>query len=324
MGRNKIIYGGNIKNSLLSYIGDKVSDNTINAYLNSLHNIFRVLGSEPSIDPLLNFDRVKRKLIDKDYQLSTLKNKISSIITFLRASKIDDEKLLDNYSGFIDQLTAKIDRKQQTLSKTPTEKKNWATKEELINIKNNLKNQLSTKSFSFSYLHLYEQYIALSIHINYPLRNELCDALITEKRKFNKIISDYPSMNYIIIDTNKKRVKIVLEKYKTVKTFKDITIDVDEYLSKEIINYYGYLKKFKFHHGIENDWFIINKNGSPLSRNNYTYFFQNIFKKFDKKIGTSLVRKIIASSLYNVPEMKRLESVMGHNLSTQLKYYVKE
>ena len=134
----------------------------------------------------------------------------------------------------------------------------------------------------------------------------------------------HPYYNYIIIDNKNKDVKIVLEKFKTAKTFKNINIDVDKDLSKDIIKYFKVLSDYKKMNSINNDWFLIHKNGDTLSRNNFTIFLNNIFKEYNKKISSSLIRKIVSSSLYNVPEMKRLEKVMGHNLSTQLKYYVKE
>lgn len=324
MGRNKIIYAGGLKETLKSYIGDKVTDSSIDAYTNSLHNIFKVLNKELSIAPLLDFDNVIKLLTEKGYEYSTLKNKISSIITYLKASNVHDDEILMKYADYIDSLTTKIDKRQRTLEKSKTDSENWVTKAELIEIRDILKKNLNIKNLSFGFLHLYEQYICLTIHIIYPFRNELCDALIIDSKNATPAMKDNPNMNYIVVDMNKKKVKIILEKYKTVKTFKDIVIDVDDETAKEIIKYFIYLSNYKHEHEIINDWFIISKTGEKLTRNNYTVFFQHIFEKFNKKIGTSLVRKIIASSLYDVHEMKRLEKVMGHNLNTQLKYYVKE
>ena len=68
---------------------------------------------------------------------------------------------------------------------------------------------------------------------------------------------------------------------------------------------------------------MIDKNGDKISRNGYTQFFQNIFRETGKKIGTSLIRKIIISDAYNAPEIQRLGEFIGHDLGTELKYYVK-
>lgn len=322
MGRITLSYNDDLETVIRNYIGEKVNDSTINAYINSLRNIFKILEVKPSVKPLLHFNNVRDKLVEKGYQLSTIKNKMSSIITYLRANN-ESNNIIQKYTDFIDGLSGKIDRQLKTMDKNPKEKENWLSKEELFEIKDEMKSKLPKTINNFSNLLKWQQYISLAIHLKYPLRNELCDAMICLKTHFKTVQIEFPNLNYIVLDGKNKKCQIILEAYKTVKTFKTIVIDVDEDICKDIFKYNKELKAYKIKNEISNTWFLIDKNGDKISRNGYTQFFQNIFRETGKKIGTSLIRKIIISDAYNAPEIQRLGKFIGHDLGTELKHYVK-
>lgn len=322
MGRIALSYNDDLETIIRNYIGDKVNESSIRAYVNSLRNIFKILDCDVSVKPLLHFKFVRDKLLEKGYQLTTIKNKMSSIITYLRANNADDS-IIQKYTDFIDSLAGKIDRQLKTMDKNPKEKENWLSKDELFDLKNKMKSQLPKTITNFSNLLKWQQYICLDIHLKYPLRNELADAMICLKAHYKTVQDKFPNLNYIVLDTKNKKCQIILEAYKTVKTFKTIIIDVEDDISEEIFKYNRMLKGFKNNNGIYNTWFLIDKNGEKLSRNSYTQFFQSIFKSTGKKIGTSLIRKIIISDAYNAPEIQRLGKFIGHDLGTELKHYVK-
>jgi len=324
MGRTTLIYEDDLETVLKNYIGHKVSESTIKAYLSSLRTIFKLLSVEGKVDiePLLDFENIKNLFFAKNYQLITIKNKMSSIITFLRANNADNN-IIQKYTDYIDSLAGKIDRQLKTMNKNPKEKENWIEKDDLFRFKTILQGSLTNKIKNFSNLLKWEQFICLDIHLQYPLRNELCDAIICLKSNFNTTQNEFPNLNYIVLDIQNKKVQIVLTAYKTVKTFKTIVIDIDDNISKNILKYNKELRAYKKKNNIVNSWFLIDKNGHKLSRNGYTQFFQNIFKDTNKKIGTSLIRKIIISNAYNAPEIQRLGKFIGHDLSTELKHYVK-
>ena len=322
MGRIALSYNDDLETIIKNYIGHKVNETSIKAYINSLRNIFKILGVEPSVECLLDFKNVKDSLINKGYQLTTIKNKMSSIITYLRANNANDS-IIQNYTDFIDSLSGKIDRQLKTMDKNPKEKENWLSKYELLELKNKMKSRLPKTINNFSNLLKWQQYISLDIHLKYPLRNDLCDAMICLKTHFKTVQIEFPNLNYIVLDNKNKKCQIILEAYKTVKTFKTIVIDVDEDICKDIFKYNKELKDYKRKNEISNTWFLIDKNGDKISRNGYTQFFQNIFRETGKKIGTSLIRKIIISDAYNAPEIQRLGEFIGHDLGTELKYYVK-
>jgi hypothetical protein len=163
-------------------------------------------------------------------------------------------------------------------------------------------------------------YITLTWHIEYPLRNELADTAILSKSKMK---TNDPLINYIVINSKDKKVEALIQSYKTVKTYDTIDIEIVSSVAKDIIKYFTILKKYKKTNDIKNDWLIITKEGEKLSRNNYTNFVQDIFKPLGKKIGTTMIRKIIVSSVVNIEKMKELSYVMGHSIVEQVSTYAK-
>ncbi len=127
--------------------------------------------------------------------------------------------------------------------------------------------------------------------------------------------------NYMIVDTQKNKVKIVYNRFKTEKTYGSISFDIDNKdLIKHIIKYYNTIKDGKFNN---DEWFIFKKNGSKLTRNEYTKFLQQVFKNTGKNISSSMLRKIVASSLYDVSKIKQMSMIMQHSIGQAIKSYVK-
>ncbi len=61
-----------------------------------------------------------------------------------------------------------------------------------------------------------------------------------------------------------------------------------------------------------------------MTRNDFTHFMQSIFEPLGKNISTTMIRKIIVSSLYPVEQMKQLAQVMGHSMNVAMEYYAKD
>jgi hypothetical protein len=195
------------------------------------------------------------------------------------------------------------------------------TKEQLVQFAKSLKKELPKVVSNYTDLEKWMNYIALSYHIEFPLRNELADTAIVSKIKMK---SNDPNTNYLLVSSKDKKVQALIQAYKTVKTYDTIDIEIVGSVANDIIKYFTILKKYKKVNGITNDWLIISKDGEKLSRNNYTNFVENIFKPLGKKIGTTMIRKIIVSSVVNIEKMKQLSYVMGHSLTQQIETYAKQ
>ena len=131
--------------------------------------------------------------------------------------------------------------------------------------------------------------------------------------------------NYLIWNKNKY---LVIRKYKTSKTYKDIKIDLPKKLVSEIR---ASLKDKP------RDYLFIQKNGEPYDKpNTFNRWANRTLKKiFDKKnISLSTLRHIFITRRdlkleeKSGLERKEISDVMGHSLATQQNYlwhtYVKE
>ena len=293
----------------------KISESSARIYTYSIYNIIKVLDLKLSDDVFDDNDVIKT-LKKKDYKLSTYKNKIASIIAFLKAYKRDKD-VIEKYNNELDITQSKMLREQKKFEKTETEKDNWMDKEQLENKLTDMKKNI-IKLDTFEDIEDLMRYTLLMFHINYPLRNDLSDAEVYNMSEFKKIKED-PEKNYIVLGP--KSGHFILNNYKTKKHHgkQKIFIDNNEVL-KTLNQYYKALSKYKKENDINNNWFIIKKNGDKYTRNDYTKLFNKIFKK---KISTSLLRKIIVSDTWNMDKIKALSDKMQHTPEQALKSYVK-
>ena len=264
------------------------------------------------------FDIIKEYLSTQNYTNNTIKNKVSAIISYLKMKK-EDSKLIEKYKDYFEILDGRIMKQAKKMEKNDKEKSNWLNKDELNKQLNYLKEQLPKKISNYADLIKWMKYIILLIHITYPFRNDLVLAeIISPSLKTND------ETNYIEIDKKSKKVKIIIQAYKTKRTYKRKEINIVPNISNEIIKYDKLLTDYKKDNEINNNLFLINKKGNPLTSNDFTIFFKSIFENLDKEITTTMIRKIIVSSLYDVKAIKDLSNVMMHSPETALQFYAKE
>lgn len=317
MPRTKKEYSKDLEKDLDEYLPNATAS-TKKTYLINLSSLANYLDAPLSVSMFSDFDQIKKDLEDLKYTNNTLKNKLSSIVTYLKMYDAKPE-LTNKYSDYIDALSGKLSRKNETMDKTEKEKENWLTKKELEDYADKLKSELPAKPTSYSDMLKWMKCITLGVHILYPMRNELSDAQIV-----SSISNNDPSVNYVVVDKKKGTAKIILQNYKTAKSYKEVDINIVASLAKEINTFYKHLVAYKKNNDINNDWMLLNKKGEKFSRNDYTYFIQSIFEPLGKKISTTMIRKIIVSDLYNVSAMKDLAKVMQHDPKTALTYYAKD
>jgi hypothetical protein len=294
----------------------ELTDSSLRIYCLNLMHLASYYDKPLSPDLFKDADAVRADLEELKYSTATLKNKLSSIIVYLRMKNKPDE-LIKKYVDMFESLSTKMSKEHATMNKTDKENNNWMTKDELIKYSNILKKELPKKPTTKSEMSKWMRYITLLIHINYPLRNELADTEIT-----TKINNNDPNINYIQV--KKDNVSALIQAYKTKKTYKDIKFNFIKEVADEIRTYYKHLITFKKTNNINNDWFLMAKNNEKMTRNDFTHFMQSIFEPLGKNISTTMIRKIIVSSLYPVEQMKELSKVMGHDVSTAMQYYAKD
>jgi hypothetical protein len=294
----------------------ELTDSSLRIYCLNLMHLASYYDKPLSPELFKDASAVRADLEELKYSNATLKNKLSSIIVYLRMKKQPDE-LIKKYVDMFESLSNTMSKEHATMDKTDKEKDNWMTKDELIKYLNILKKELPKKPTTKSEMSKWMRYITLLIHINYPLRNELADTEIT-----TKIINNDPNINYIQV--KKDNVSALIQAYKTKKTYKDIKFNFIKEVADEIRTYYKHLSTFKKNNNINNDWFLMAKNNEKMTRNDFTHFMKSIFEPLGKNISTTMIRKIIVSALYPVEQMKELSKVMGHDVSTAMQYYAKD
>jgi hypothetical protein len=130
--------------------------------------------------------------------------------------------------------------------------------------------------------------------------------------------------NYIRIRPYLKEATMYLIDYKTASTYGKIQFEIKEPNAlKALLWYYDVLKKYgpvvKGKRPL-----IIDSDGIPITSNNYTKHFQSIFKDTGKNISTTLIRKIVVSSVYDTKKIKELARIMAHSPEMALNVYAKD
>jgi hypothetical protein len=317
MPRTKITIDDNLAKALREYKPD-ITESSLRTYIMNLSHIASYYDKPLSPELFKDIDEVKKDFEELKYSNSTLKNKVASILIYLRMTNQPDN-IIKKYNDWFDMLSGKISREQAKMNKTMKEEDNWMTKDKLIEYTNKLKSELPSKPTSKVDMSKWMKYITLLIHTYYPFRNELADTEIVSSIKNNN-----PNVNYFLVNSKKKTVKALIQAYETKKTYKDININVVPAVANEIITYYKHLTNYKKANDINNDWMLLAKNNDKMTRNDFTYFVKSIFEPLGKNISTTMIRKIIVSDLYPVEEMKQLAQVMGHDTNTAMQYYAKD
>jgi hypothetical protein len=302
-----------------------VKKSTLNAYEQNLKKLSRdIFGDkeEPTdLKWLEDYDKIMKE-INKSPSLHTKKNKVNTVIIYLQISEAPKD-IIKKYQDQIQILSKEILKNYNTNTKNEKQEKNWLNYEELINIKNQLLENLPKKYESYADYKKLLYYVMLSVHIELPLRNDLCDVALYKERDFNKIEED-EDVNYIVI--NKNNGYLILNNYKTASTYGRKKINLPNDIFNLFIKNYEIFKKFR-----DDDNFIfVNDQKQRLSRLHYTLLFNSLFKSIDinKKISSSMIRHIIISHKFPVKENEmeergKLADIMGHSTNEALTVYSK-
>ena len=303
------------------------SDNTIRVYASNIQILYDDLGEEAGnydTNVLKDADEVIEALEAGNYKLNTLKNKLASIVIFLLAHGVD-KKIVNKYSDKIDAISGKLDREKAKMHWSGKEKDNMLTyadmEEHLNKQKENLPKVIQTYKDAFKY----QSYLIGKFHLEAPLRNDLADCQIYLLGEYAKVKKE-DDVNYLILDIKKKSMKIILNKFKTKKTYKQIDFNIDDKdLFALFLKYYKGIKELYNSKGIEFEhWLLFKGDLKRFTRNDFTYFFYKIYEDTGKKISTSFIRKIVLSEkVYNVDKIKKYSKIMGHSINEAINSYVK-
>lgn len=257
---------------------------------------------------LLDIDKVKKKI--EPLKPNTQRTYYIAICSILKCVTNNNQanknmkKIYIDYSKILDEYNLKL--KDQT-DKTETENENWISQDNLKEVYDKLKSNYTKNNRAF------QDYLILSLYyLNPPRRNKDYSLLKVVTVYNDKLPNEY---NYY----DMKNKKFIFNNYKTAKKYNKQEIDVNEELSN-IIN--EYIKELKIKN---NDYLLYNlmSNEPLLSTNAITLILNRIF---NKKIGSSMLRKLYLSNRYSDKAKELIDDVknMGTSVATAQNNYIKK
>ena len=257
---------------------------------------------------------------------NTRKTYLVSIITMLKILNAPDE-LIDIYKDEQDQAIEEVKDFYKSGEKSEKQKENWLEQEDLDKIVDLEKEEYFETANKnrgvlrpLKYLDM-QNYILLKLYSKYPLRNDLANTKLIYKSQWNKLGAKKQSTgNFLVI--NPKSAMLVLNKYKTAKTYGQKKIELPEDIT-ELLNHFI---KFRAKAGWNSEYLIQNKKQEPMSGNGITKSFLRLFSKYDKKISTSMLRHIILTGKFGEinEEKAKMADAIGNSPSTIDQNYVKK
>jgi hypothetical protein len=240
---------------------------------------------------------------------NTKKNILACIVVLAKAVGATDTDIKP-FSDKVEELTNNINQVNSTKQKNKKQEDNWVSKEELNTIIADLRKKVIPANSINTYQEYMNamKYIILLLQINFPVRNDFANLKLIKK---GEVMDD--DTNYI--EYTNKSANLYMNNYKTVKTYGKKVFKIDNAEVKSAINKLGVLlPKFS-----KDGYILVKQNGEKYNTNNFTKFFQSIFKPYGKEnLGSSILRHIIVSEsgLYSKEledKREQLASVMGHS-----------
>ena len=288
---------------------NNITENSLNVYLSNIKKVFKELfKNDINILHFNKFAKVKKYL--NTLTPATRKNVMTAIIVLLKSYDTKKSVLL-KYEKYFEEIVSEFENNYDEQIKSNKENKNWITSEELKQkiieledkiIKFNL-NKLIDKQKD-----IIQQHLLLKLYTEIPpLRN---DYAMMKVYHYKEVENE----NCI----NLKKKQIILNNYKTSKTYGEKHIDIPDELIPLIKRWIDIT---------ENIYLLINiRDKNPMKKNGLTKYLNKIFKP--KKVSTTLLRKLYLSEKYpvvhNRKDMKKDAYVMGHSVSTQQGIYRKK
>lgn len=280
----------------MSVIEDKLtgrglSENSLKLYE---ANLKRLNNNEPIKN--LNFLKDTESIIKqiKDKKDTTARSYIIAICSILK----NDPKMKKQYDIYYNLLIEYNDKLKTNNTKSEKQENEWISQEEVKQkyeeLEEEIKPLFSKKNITADEYSKLLSYVVLSLYVLQPPRRNLDYLKMLAVSKYKG--TENKDFNYF--DISKK--KMIFNNYKTKGTYQSQEIDVHD---KLFIILCAWIKKFKI------KYYILQRlDGSELDKNGITKI---LYKIFDKKVGSSMLRNIYLTDKYsNLNEEKKKDSLM--------------
>jgi len=309
-------------NDLLIKGNPELSDLSVKNYTQSIMKVLEILNAN-NIFVLINKPESVILKLKRHYdKFHSIKTRLAAIVVLLKNLSPDSKKVkndnltnaLEVYRDEIENLTDQIKKNLSTHEKTDKEKENWINKEEIEQIKQNLKKDLPPRCNTIYDLNKYRDYIMFLLYDDIPTRADFTDSKIIYKT--DKPLND--EYNYIILDRKNKKAEYHLNQYKTNKTYGSKVIKINDDLFEPLLDY-----KKRLLHFNKDEWLFLNDSNTKLSRNRLSAIYSNLGKSINKKLSITQNRHIHVSNLIPIEAMKELSDKMGHTVNEAVSTYAK-
>lgn len=358
------------------YINDilnqkKLSDRTRNAHIlkytrivnylkenNILFNSFhKIILLNPNVINCIKYFISLQSLASRDTYVSLLTTIIAP-----DKKNIDENyiQLKEDLTNYFYKLRTEY-RGEDGQKKSKTQKDNWVSYDKLVELNKKLSKQFKlwklNRSLTSNYLKRksdfyikmikksffeYAFYVALNIHLKYPLRLEIGDCIVCSWKDIRNLPTDELDNNVYLINSKKKNKTLYMgknsRKNKMKKHF-ELELPVD---LCNIINIYIMMRNILMNptdpKKTKDDAFLplffqsTKKNkfalSSGLNKNLYSKMLTRNFKKcLNKNISATLIRQITVSEFRkgekSEKEKQELAILMNNSVENQTKHYLK-
>ena len=294
-----------------------ITDSSKKLYMKNLQRLND--GPVKNLSFLKNIDSVIEKI--QKYKPNTQRSYIISIVSLLRVltDKPRFKRLYDKYYEILLLMNKSLKTSNE---KSLREKENWISQEEVLAKLADLKKVLleieNKRKITDDQYNRLLMCVVLSLYsLHPPRRNKDYQNMIITKTKTpcNNIANDSPNL----LDWKNKN--FIFTNYKTKKTYQEQVIPIVPELQAILRVYFKFHKTYKHE---TNPHFIVNNQGVYLKNNND--ITRLLYKIFDKKIGSSMLRHIYLTDKY-ATSMDNLEmdaSKMGTSSGVIQDHYIKE
>lgn len=300
-----------------------VSDSTLAMYHSNIRTIAKFVGV--GADWIKNADWLFAhkdkifKMLDETENIHTRKNRVSSLLWF--------SELHPTPAPIIFRLKAlqmdcfeKLQKGYATQEKTEKQEENWVSIEEIDTRLNVYKSLLEIRAKDGRLWKPSEytdivKYLMLLFHRHLPIRNDLRLAKSISAEDYDDFDEPPTENNWLIKDGDNWR--LVLNKYKTAGSYGQKIIQIPRVVSDALTQYLPLEK-----------WFYEKRDGTPVSTSQYTNTFNEIFREYNKKVGSTQIRRTVISALHQpkpqeLQQKQELAFIMGHSVGTAQGVYAK-
>lgn len=283
-----------------------ITESSVKTYVSMITNLYKQIhGKESEFDYnyfLKNADEVIEHLKNKE-----AKNRKTILSALVVICGNDNKKPYQTYRDMMMKDALKTNKENEKQKKTEKQEDNWKTYDEVKEVYNSLKKEvsalLSKKDLNNDEIQRIQNYIIISLYIDIAPRRLMDYTEMKIRGDINKDEDNYLLKN-----------KFVFNKYKTSKFYGTQEIEIPQKL-KLLLN-----KWMKINHN--NDYLLFDNKQQKLTPSKLN---QRLNKIFNKNIGASMLRHIYITDevLKDTPKLEKLKTIsenMGHSIKQQMLY----